>query len=113
VRAAIWEGPGKMSVGEVADAVCPEDGALLRVTACGICGTDVRSFYNGDRRISPPWVLGHEISGELLEIGPAAARELSEMGISKSTTCTASRPCGVASAACAGAETSTSACAAS
>jgi L-iditol 2-dehydrogenase len=83
VRAAIWEGPGKMSVGEVADAVCPEDGALLRVTACGICGTDVRSFYNGDRRISPPWVLGHEISGELLEIGPAAARELSEMGISK------------------------------
>ena len=82
MRAAIWEGPGKMSVGEVADAVCPEDGALLRVTACGICGTDVRSFYNGDRRISPPWVLGHEISGELIGIGPAAARELSEMGIS-------------------------------
>jgi L-iditol 2-dehydrogenase len=71
-----------MSVGEVADAACPEDGALLRVTACGICGTDVRSFYNGDRRISPPWVLGHEISGEVLEIGPAATRELGEMGIS-------------------------------
>jgi L-iditol 2-dehydrogenase len=82
VRAAIWNGPGEMSVGEVADAACPEDGALLRVTACGICGTDVRSFYNGDRRISPPWVLGHEISGELLEIGPGAARELTEMGIS-------------------------------
>ena len=58
MRAAIWEGPGTMSLGEVADAVCPPDGVLLRVTACGICGTDVRTFYNGDRGITPPWVLG-------------------------------------------------------
>ena len=51
MRAAIWDGPGKMSVGEVPDATCPADGVLLRVTACGICGTDVRVFFNGDRRI--------------------------------------------------------------
>jgi L-iditol 2-dehydrogenase len=81
VRAAIWDGPGAMSVGTVPDAVCPEDGVLLRVTACGICGTDVRTFYNGDRRITPPWVLGHEISGELIEIGPRAAEELTQMGL--------------------------------
>jgi L-iditol 2-dehydrogenase len=54
---------------------------LLRVLACGICGTDVRSFYNGDRRIAPPWVLGHEISGELIEIGEMAQREVSEAGL--------------------------------
>jgi L-iditol 2-dehydrogenase len=53
------------------------------VLACGICGTDVRSFYNGDRRISPPWVLGHEISGELVEIGPRAERELTESGLAR------------------------------
>jgi L-iditol 2-dehydrogenase len=81
MRAAIWEGPGAMSLGEVADAVCPPDGVLLRVTACGICGTDVRTFYNGDRRITPPWVLGHEISGELIEIAPEAATEVAEAGI--------------------------------
>jgi L-iditol 2-dehydrogenase len=81
VRAAIWDGPGEMSLGSVPDAVCPEDGALVRVTACGICGTDVRTFYNGDRRISPPWVLGHEISGELAEIGPRAADEVAALGI--------------------------------
>jgi L-iditol 2-dehydrogenase len=57
------------------------DGVLLRVTACGICGTDVRTFYNGDRRISPPWVLGHEISGELIEVGPAAADEIAQSGL--------------------------------
>ena len=82
VRAAIWDGPGEMSIGEVADASCPQNGVLLRVTACGICGTDVRSFYNGDRRISAPWVLGHEISGELVEIGPAAAEEVAQSGLS-------------------------------
>lgn len=81
MRAAIWDGPGTMSVGTVADALCPEDGVLVRVTACGICGTDVRTFYNGDRRISPPWVLGHEISGELVEVGPRAAAEIAEIGI--------------------------------
>jgi L-iditol 2-dehydrogenase len=72
-----------MSVADVPDATCPPDGVLLRVTACGICGTDVRTFFNGDRRITPPWVLGHEISGELLEIGPRAAEEVAESGIAR------------------------------
>jgi len=75
-----------MSVGSAPDAACPEDGVLLRVLACGICGTDVRSFYNGDRRIAPPWVLGHEISGELVEIAPGAEREISEAGLSLGDT---------------------------
>jgi L-iditol 2-dehydrogenase len=82
VRAAIWTGPGTMEVGTAADPECPEDGVLLDVLACGICGTDVRSFYNGDRRIEAPWVLGHEISGEVVAIGPRAEREVAELGIS-------------------------------
>jgi L-iditol 2-dehydrogenase len=81
MRAAVWEGPGEMRVAEVADATCPADGVLLRVTACGICGTDVRTFFNGDRRITPPWVLGHEITGEVIEIGPQAESELAQAGI--------------------------------
>ena len=81
MRAAIWNGPGSMEVGSAQDAVCPEDGVLLHVLACGICGTDVRSFYNGDRRIEPPWVLGHEISGEVLEIGPRAEAEVGALSI--------------------------------
>jgi L-iditol 2-dehydrogenase len=81
MRAAVWDGPGVMTVREVPDARCPADGVLLRVTACGICGTDVRTFFNGDRRVSPPWVLGHEISGELIEIGSQAAGEVAQSGI--------------------------------
>src|SRR3954453_1654088 len=84
LRAAIWNGPGSMAVGSAPDAVCPEDGVLLQVLACGVCGTDVRSFYNGDRRIEPPWVLGHEISGTVLEIGPRAEAEVDALGITVS-----------------------------
>jgi L-iditol 2-dehydrogenase len=81
LRAAIWNGPGSMDVGTAPDATCPDDGVLLQVLACGVCGTDVRSFYNGDRRIEAPWVLGHEISGEVVEIGPRAEDEVAASGI--------------------------------
>ena len=81
MRAAIWKGPGSMEVGTTPDPDCPEDGVVLQVLACGVCGTDVRSFYNGDRRIEAPWVLGHEISGEVLEIGPRAEAEVEASGI--------------------------------
>ena len=81
MRAAIWNGPGSMEIGTAPDPECPEDGVMLRVLACGVCGTDVRSFYNGDRRIEAPWVLGHEISGEVVEIGPRAEEEVGELGI--------------------------------
>lgn len=81
MRAAIWNGPGSMEIGSAPDPVCPEDGVLLQVLACGVCGTDVRSFYNGDRRIEAPWVLGHEISGEVVQIGPRAEAEAVASGI--------------------------------
>ena len=104
MRAAIWNGPGSMEIGTAPDAVCPEDGVLLHVLACGVCGTDVRSFYNGDRRIEAPWVLGHEISGEVIEIGPRAEAEVAaERHLRSATPCTASRRSGAAAAACAAA----------
>lgn len=65
-----------MALEEVPDPACPPDGALVRVVACGICGTDVRAFYNGDRRIGPGWILGHEITGEIAEVGPHANGEV-------------------------------------
>ncbi|MGH3030021.1 MAG: zinc-dependent alcohol dehydrogenase [Gaiellaceae bacterium] len=39
--------------------------AILRVEACGICGTDARTFFHGDPRAPLPWVLGHEPVGVL------------------------------------------------
>jgi L-iditol 2-dehydrogenase len=47
-------------------------GAILRVEASGICGTDARTFFNGDPRAPAPWLLGHEPAGVLVEVGPEA-----------------------------------------
>ena len=47
--------------------------AILRVESCGICGTDARTFFNGDPRAPLPWVLGHEPVGTLEEVAPDAA----------------------------------------
>jgi L-iditol 2-dehydrogenase len=47
-------------------------GALLRVEACGICGTDARTFFNGDPKAVVPWQLGHEPVGVLAEVGADA-----------------------------------------
>jgi L-iditol 2-dehydrogenase len=94
VRAAIWQGPGEMTLDEVEDPTCPPDGALLRTLACGICGTDVRSFYNGDRRIAPPWVLGHEISGEVVAVGDGARAELDGIDVGDQVHCISTLWCG-------------------
>jgi L-iditol 2-dehydrogenase len=48
-----------------------DSGVLLRVNICGICGSDLRMFYEGPSpRYSLPVVLGHEFTGTVVEIGP-------------------------------------------
>ena len=64
-----------VNVVEVRDTAEPKlepAGAILKVEACGICGTDARTFFNGDPRAPSPWVLGHEPVGILEEVGPEA-----------------------------------------
>jgi L-iditol 2-dehydrogenase len=48
---------------------CPPEGLLLRVIACGLCGSDLRTLRSGHRKVTFPWIIGHEIGGEVVEIG--------------------------------------------
>lgn len=46
-------------------------GLLIRVLTCGICGSDIRMFFTGPTaRYINPVILGHEICGEVVEVGP-------------------------------------------
>jgi len=45
----------------------PSD-VLIRVKACGICGTDVH-FYKGEWKVKLPLIPGHEFSGVVEEVG--------------------------------------------
>jgi L-iditol 2-dehydrogenase len=73
-------------------------GAILRVEACGICGTDARTFFNGDPRAPLPWVLGHEPVGTLIDAGPEAqlppgVQQGSRVFLGSILTCGACRWC--------------------
>lgn len=46
-----------------------EDDVLVRVRACGICGSDVHGFDGSSGRRNPPLVMGHEASGEVAKFG--------------------------------------------
>src|SRR5437773_5344959 len=64
--------PNSVEVREAEEPKLDPAGALLRVEACGICGTDARTFFNGDPRAPGPWILGHEPVGILRDVGPEA-----------------------------------------
>jgi len=74
VRAAVQTGPRKIEIREFPRPVIgPEDGGLLRVEACGICGSDVEQYKGsmGDRWL--PMVPGHEPLGIIEEVSDRAA----------------------------------------
>lgn len=57
---------------ELADLPAPvpaEDDVLIRVAACGICGSDVHGYDGSSGRRIPPIVMGHEASGIVAAVG--------------------------------------------
>src|SRR5271165_3648862 len=73
MKAAVYEGKGQVNVREVPAPVLGEGDVLLAIEACSICGTDLRTFRHGDRKITPPRILGHEFCGRVVESRSADA----------------------------------------
>jgi threonine dehydrogenase-like Zn-dependent dehydrogenase len=74
VRAVVQTGPRQMEMREFPRPVIgPEDGALLRVEACGICGSDVEQYKGAMGARGLPMVPGHEPLGIIEEISPKTA----------------------------------------
>jgi L-iditol 2-dehydrogenase len=48
------------------------DEVLVKVEACGICGSDVHGLDGSTGRRQPPIVMGHEAAGTVAEVGPSA-----------------------------------------
>ena len=49
MKAAVFEGIETIQVREVPDPVCDPDGVVVKVRACGLCGSDIRNFHVGLR----------------------------------------------------------------
>ena len=69
MKAAVYEGIDKMVVREIETPKPDQDSVLLKVKACAVCGSDIRIYHSGNSRVLPPQILGHEMSGEVVEVG--------------------------------------------
>jgi L-iditol 2-dehydrogenase len=72
MRAAVYRGPSSISLEMVPIPMIADGEILLRVHACGICGTDLKKIEYG--LVPPPRIFGHEIAGTIVEAGPGVNR---------------------------------------
>ena len=72
-RAIVQTGPRKLELRELPVPDVDADSALLKVEACGICGSDAEQ-YTGVLPVRFPLVPGHEPLGTIAAIGDRAAK---------------------------------------
>ena len=70
MKAAVLEELNKIVVKEIPDPQIEKGGMLVKVRACAVCGSDIRIYHYGNPRVKPPQVIGHEIAGDVVKVGP-------------------------------------------
>ncbi|MCD6396429.1 MAG: alcohol dehydrogenase catalytic domain-containing protein [Spirochaetaceae bacterium] len=76
MKAVVVRAPMDFSVETVPIPKVSQGGLLLKVLACGLCGSDLRTLRMGHRKVTFPWTIGHEISGEIVEVGSEYSGDL-------------------------------------
>ena len=67
MRAGVYRGSGRVVAENVPVPKIEPGEVLIRIGACGICGTDVKKVQHG--LVQPPQILGHEIAGTIAAVG--------------------------------------------
>jgi len=67
MRALILEEIKKIHITDTKIPNCTNDEILLKVNYCSICKTDAKMWFQGQRDLSLPRILGHEICGQKLD----------------------------------------------
>jgi len=71
MKALVLKEYGKLVYEDVPRPEIAPDEVLVKVAACGICGSDVHGLDGSTGRRQPPLIMGHEASGVVAETGPA------------------------------------------
>lgn len=67
MRAGVYRDKGAVRVEEVPVPSVGDGEVLIKVAACGICGTDIKKIFQ--RYVEPPQILGHELAGTVVAMG--------------------------------------------
>jgi L-iditol 2-dehydrogenase len=72
MRAGVYRGKGIVRVEEVPVPEVADGEVLIKVAACGVCGTDIKKIFHA--YVAPPQILGHELAGAVVAVGPAVTK---------------------------------------
>ncbi len=72
MRAGVYREKGIVRVEEVPVPEVADGEVLIKVAACGICGTDIKKIYHA--YVAPPQILGHELAGTVVAVGRGVAK---------------------------------------
>jgi threonine dehydrogenase-like Zn-dependent dehydrogenase len=77
MKALVWHGKEDIRCDSVSDPEIehPRD-AIIKVTSCAICGSDLHLFHNFIPAMKPGDIMGHEMMGEVVEVGSEASGAL-------------------------------------
>ncbi len=67
MRAGVYREKGIVRVEEVPVPDVGDGEVLIKVAACGVCGTDIKKIFH--RYVEPPQILGHELAGTVVAVG--------------------------------------------
>jgi len=99
MRAAVYEGEGRLVVRDIADPVPAADEVVIEVEACGICGSDVQIISVPPGHPStPPVVIGHEFVGRVVAVGSA----VTDVAVGLRVVCDPDPKCGACASCRAG-----------
>ena len=70
MKALVWHGPKDIRCDTVPDPEIEDSrDAIIKVTSCAICGSDLHLFHNYVLGMKPGDIIGHEMMGEVVEVG--------------------------------------------
>lgn len=72
MKAAVLHGIKNIRIDEIKKPVIGPDEVLIKVKCVGVCGSDLHYYLNGrigNQVVKGPHILGHEVSGEIVEVG--------------------------------------------
>lgn len=69
MKALRFHAPEDVRLEDVPEPECGPDEIKIRVHNCSTCGTDVKILHNGHQNITRVTTMGHEVAGEIVEIG--------------------------------------------
>lgn len=73
MKALVYTGPEQLEIQELPKPQPKKGEVLLKILACGICGSDVHGYLGLTGRRTPPMIMGHEFCGEVVGTGERVA----------------------------------------